>query len=227
MLVLVSKASRVVAPLVASVLSSALPISSTATACMEGSTPSFSHSASSELSRIGVDAPAQIIDASVRTYIGTVEQNAKGRIDITGKNRYFIVSMSGGEYYGHEFEQPFKFEIDAVGGVPSSCGVSCESTVVRTRGDGENLTVDCEMHFSISLCADESEPCLCRAEFSPNEKAQRSTYLACFPSKTDTLWSVAKRYGVPVSAISEKNSVPNAPNADSADSLRGVNYVLL
>lgn len=188
---------------------------------------SFTHSASFELPKMNIERGAQIIDACARAYVSSVEPNEKGRLCITGKNKYQIISMSNGEFFGHEAEHPFKYEIDGVSGVPASFDVSCDALVSRIRHDGENLGIDSEMCFAIRLLGESEVSCLWRAEFSDARVKKSSEYCACFPSHKDTLWSVGKRYGVSISELSAKNTLPGAPSADSAESLDGVKYIIV
>ncbi len=187
----------------------------------------FTHSAAIDLDKTNISTKASVVDASVRTYVGSVDYNEKGRLCITGKNKYHIISSSDGEYYGHEAEHPFKYETDGVQGEICAYDVSCESSVTRTRIEPDKLSVDTEMCFSILLHGDSEVDCLSRAEFSDAREKNSNSCRACFPSRDDTLWSVGKRYGVAISELSAKNTLPGSPSADSQESLLGVKYLIV
>ena len=58
-------------------------------------------------------------------------------------------------------------------------------------------------------------------------QAPGAVYTVCYPSKDDTLWSVAKRYHTPVSLLSAKNTLAPAPAADTPASLAGVRFLMV
>ena len=65
------------------------------------------------------------------------------------------------------------------------------------------------------------------ARFDTPLGAKGAVYTVCYPAKSDTLWSVAKRYHRAVATVSEMNRLADAPAADAPDSLGGVSYLLV
>ena len=52
-------------------------------------------------------------------------------------------------------------------------------------------------------------------------------YTICYPTRDDTLWSVAKRYHRALEEVVQKNHLSEATMADAAESLAGIRYLLV
>ena len=68
---------------------------------------------------------------------------------------------------------------------------------------------------------------ICDASLGDEVSTTGAFCTICYPSREDTLWSVAKRYRRSVDAVAEINSLAGAPSADSPESLAGVRYLLV
>ena len=97
----------------------------------------------------------------------------------------------------------------------------------RARVDGERIGVDAELSVSLATRGDTTFEMLSEATFGEAVVRQGAVYTVCYPSRDDTLWSVAKRYHRAVSVIADVNSLAGAPAADSPESLSGVRYLLV
>ena len=62
-----------------------------------------------------------------------------------------------------------------------------------------------------------------------SERRDGSTVIVYFPTDEDTLWSVGKRYGIPLSELQKQNGIPTDgdTDADSKKSLDGYAYLLI
>lgn len=124
---------------------------------------------------------------------------------------------------------PFRFEVGASGKEEVIGDYSAQANVIlcRARVDGERISVDAELAVSLAVMGESRFRMVTEARFGEKIDREASVYTVCYPSKDDTLWSVAKRYHRPVEAIAQINSLAGAPAADSADSLSGVKYLLV
>ena len=56
---------------------------------------------------------------------------------------------------------------------------------------------------------------------------RRGEYIICFPASSDTLWSVAKQYRVPVTALASGNGLTPTAGSDTPDALGGAGYLII
>jgi hypothetical protein len=126
-----------------------------------------------------------------------------------------------------EFEIPFRFvtegSADAVSDYDADIGtISC-----RARADGERILVDAELFVSFLTRGEREARMLGLASFSEAVSRSDAAYLIAFPSRADSLWSVAKRYHRTVAEVARMNPIAEGPMADAPDSLAGVRYLLV
>ena len=72
----------------------------------------------------------------------------------------------------------------------------CECTAVNSRGriDGERIAVDSEIYINGSTYGEEKINALSALHFGELVNADNGSIVVCYPSRTDSLWSVGKRY---------------------------------
>jgi hypothetical protein len=173
----------------------------------------FTLSDSLPLEEIGMTRDAHVIDAS-GTVIPEETVQEDGRTVITGKARFTLLVEKEGEYTTTDAELPFRYDLK------DECRRAiCEAEVitVRTRSDGERLGIDAEIFVRGSTWNE----VLCqmpeRVTFGERLTAQKGEWIICYPSAEDSLWCVAKRYGVPVESLAERNGISdrNTPDWES------------
>lgn len=181
------------------------------------------------LEEVGLHPGMKVIDADGTVTMGETECT-RGKYILTGKCRFRLILAADGDWSVQELEVPVRYEIDGAerGDCPvtaselDACVISC-----RARADGEKLALDAEIAVSGTLRGEAQEPVLAELTTGAAWQAPGAVYTVCYPAKTDTLWSVAKRYHVPVSELVAKNALAQAPAADAQDSLAGVRYLLV
>lgn len=147
---------------------------------------------------------AVIIDTSATAAAENFEYDAdKGKITVSGQCRYTLLLSDSGEYSTSEIQTPFRYELDATGNIqPAVSDADIEVVSCRARFDADSLCIDSEISVALSVSGEEAVNVLSEARFGEPLKRSRSDIIICYPSPDDTVWSVAKRYCVPVTSVS-------------------------
>ena len=80
----------------------------------------------------------------------------------------------------------------------------------RARADDERVFIDCEMNFNLLLCESTEISPLVGVEMGEARAPLGKGMLLCYPEADESLWSVAKRYGVRLGTLKSKNSIPES-----------------
>ncbi len=192
--------------------------------CMNGN---FSLNQTLKLADVGIRSEQTVIDVCATALSPTIEQES-GKLWLQGKCRCHAILWDGEEMSAQEFELPYRYEVGATKGKNASDHrANVDVILCRARVDGERISVDAELAVSLATVSEQRIKMISEAKFGERINRSGSVYTVCYPSSDDTLWSVAKRYHRPVTAISEINSLAGAPAADSKESLEGVSYLLV
>ena len=151
----------------------------------------------------------------------------KEKYRFAGKCRFHALLWDGVELSAQEFEVPFRYETDGGREPLTDCEISAEVISCRGRMDGERIGVDAELAFAIGLCGKREISVLAESAFEESHPSRGAVCTICYPERSDTLWSVAKRYHCSISDLSERNHLASAPAADASDSLAGVRYLVV
>ena len=162
------------------------------------------------LEELGISRDSKIVDicASAHTEEYALQN---GRLSIKGQCNYQLIHHLDGEYICKNFSMPFKYELDC-----KSCEnnnsikkylVKATVTSSKARSDSERLFVDCELGFDVFATDEGDATLLSEMIFGHSINKQRSEILLCYPDRDATLWSIAKQYGEPVSAIKKRNAI--------------------
>jgi hypothetical protein len=95
------------------------------------------------------------------------------------------------------------------------------------RMDGERVGIDAELAVSLRVHTPTPFTALTDVSLGNEVTRRRGEYVICFPSPTDTVWSVAKRYHAPMAALLAVNNLPAGSKADARESLEGVGYLIV
>lgn len=197
----------------------------------------FTLSDSLPLADAGIHPAARVVDITATATPEDLKTDAeKGRCLLTGKCRCHLLLQKEGELTTAILELPFRYEFeDIVSGKAGSAlprdGQTFDGNVTavncRARMDGERIGIDAEL--AVSLCTHAQSPftTLTDADFGGEISRRRGEYVICFPAATDTVWSVAKRYHAPMTALTAANELPAGIKADGKDSLGGVGYLIV
>lgn len=183
----------------------------------------FTLSDSVLLDEIGTSRDAKIIDVCGASFVEDALPE-DGRCVVSGKARFTLLCEKEGEFSTADVELPFRYEVK---GVADSALCSAEVITARARSDGERVGIDAEIAVRGSLWCADALKMPRRIAFGEEIVRDRGALVICYPSKDDSLWSVAKRYGVKVGALAERNGIANAEVFDSAGSLADARYLML
>ena len=191
--------------------------------CVNGN---FSVGTTLPLEEVGIRAGMNIVDVSLIPSVTALE-NEHGKYYLSGRCRTQVILSDADEISAQEFDIPFRYETDGSGEQVTDYDAAVDVISCRARVDGERISVDAELAVSLALRGEVSFKMLTEAHFGEPLSRTGALCTVCYPSREDTLWSVAKRYHRSVDAITEMNSLAGSPAADSPDSLMGVNYLLV
>ena len=111
--------------------------------------------------------------------------------------------------------------------IVADCGVITQ----RGRIDGERMGLDCEIYLSGCAYGKERINTLTALHFGELVKRDNGRISVCFPSSSDSLWSVGKRYNVSTEKIIEDNKINVKPelsvSADSHDSIGCAHHLII
>jgi len=180
-------------------------------------------SISSTCPRAGVlPAGALPIDAFGEAEISekTVEG---GRTVLAGTVVCHVLYRTGAEYASGEAD--FMFRVNVEGDL-SAADVRASAPILRLKEEGENLTLDGELQFSVTAGGTVTVRRVASVVFTPAAEVRTADMELCYPAPDETLWDVAARYGVSPARIAADNGIEGeAPGR--RDSLDGVRWLLI
>lgn len=198
-------------------------VSSQAIKCLNGN---FSLNTALTAEEAGIRSGASVIDVSILPTVTSVECE-HGKYYLNGTCRVHLVLAEGEEISAQELEIPYRYETDGTADTVTEYDATVTPISCRARADGERVGIDAELAVSLCLRGEVRFETVCEATFKEPINRGGAVYTICYPSREDTLWSVAKRYHRPVSTVAEINTLAGAPAADAPDSLAGVSYLLV
>lgn len=175
---------------------------------------------------IGLPVGARVLDADGAVMLNEIESD-RGKYRFGGKCRFRLVLATGDDCTVQEVEVPVRYETDGTATPVTASELSAEMLSCRARIDGEKLLLDAEIAVSGTLRSEQTVSVLTEATAGAAWQAPGAVFTVCYPAKEDTLWSVAKRYHVPVADLCAKNALAQAPAADASDSLSGVKFLMI
>lgn len=188
----------------------------------------FTLSDSVSLEDVGIASECSVIDCSGVAMIDSVTYNENGRMTANGKARFTLLLDREGEYLCSDVEMPFKYCAD-VGERGQDTVHALYSSVIssRARIDGERVGVDAEIGIGGYIADVKEIKVLDEVSFGDEITRGRGEIVVCYPSKNDSIWSVAKRYGSTVSELLKKNHISHDAQYDSHQTLSGINYLIV
>lgn len=185
-------------------------------------------SATKPLAGLGIRPEAKVVEVSAEV---SAQQPAPshGTCLLPGTVRFRVLTRSGdGEYSTAEFEQPFRLETTADStDLPAMDRSILTPVLVSAAVDGDLLRASAEISAALALFADKELSAVKQLRAGDPVPAPDAACVICYPAAGDTLWSVAKRYRVPVASLQKKNDLPASTPADSPDSLNGVHFLVV
>ncbi len=176
--------------------------------CISGN---FTQSVYEPLGSFGLDGDCEVLDVCVTSVADSMAYD-RGKWILSGESCINLLMRTGDEYATHDITLPFRYETDGETGVPMLTSVDVQAVSGRARIDGGRLGLECEMAVSARVCVEENLTALTEARFG--DVLERPTEMVvAFPERGETLWSLAKRYHAPLSALAKLNATPVSPTA--------------
>ena len=188
----------------------------------------FTQSDSMTLEEAGLTPEHRIVDITGYAYPESAFLDGE-RWVFSGKTKFSVLAEKDGEYSNAELELPYRYSIDSknIEGENSYASAVAEVISARARLDGERIGVDAEIMMCGVISKTENTRMLDSVSFGEETERGRGEYIICYPSRTDSLWSVAKRYGKTVRALTLANNLNVTETPDSADTLEGVHFLIV
>lgn len=145
----------------------------------------------------------------------TGAEKSGGKLIFTGNVDIYAILSCGGVYMGKIFSSPFRAETDAAM-TPDNFDYSADASVIDIKGrtsDGK-LCADMEIMINyITFAKKESDVVsvlsLCRDKPRKTDNGAKITLY--YPSKGETLWDIAKKYGTTESELAQANGPDGNP----------------
>lgn len=167
------------------------------------------------------DEEHEILDAMAEAEI--CEKVADGtRFSLSGKLQCHLLCLRAGELFTQDATLPFRVILEG----SDKTDVDCRVVNCRTSKSGGKLRADAELQFALYDLPQASVRLLEEASFTPRKVAPRAAIELYYPEVGQTLWSVAKQYGIPPQALADANAL-DADAPDDKDSLGGRRFLLI
>ena len=191
--------------------------------CVNGN---FSLNTTLPLEEVGIRSGMSIADISLTPTVTALEQD-HGKYYLTGRCRAQVILTDAEDAVAQEFDLPFRYETDGGTEEVTDYDVTVRVISCRARLDGERIGVDAELAIGLCTRGETRVEVLTEARMGDTLVRSGAVCTVCYPSREDTLWSVAKRYCRAVDEIATANDLSGAPAADSPESLAGIKYLLV
>lgn len=146
------------------------------------------------LEELSLMSGAQIVDVCANAYVQDVSCE-DGKVIFRGSCKYNLICQLDGEYSYCEARVPFRCECEGEGRI-DSFDACVEVLNCRARSDGDFLNVDAELELACTAIENVETPMLESASFGDDINEVSGVWTVCYTNGEDTLWDIAKRYGV-------------------------------
>lgn len=195
---------------------------SSASSCFSGN---LTLSDSLPIDEIGITVGARIIDACGTAFVDEY-CFANDKCALSGKAKISMLCEKDGELSVVETELPFNYKTSAEGEFTRAMA-EAQVIFVRARTDGDRVGIDAEIGFCGTASLVGEEKILDNAFFADDLNRPGGEITVCYPSVGDSLWSVAKKYGVSLDSLCKNNKISDVGEYDSLESLKDVNFLLI
>ena len=181
-------------------------------------------SVSSELpaEALSMGEDVEILDHVCEAEIGE-RSTENGKLALDGKLQCHLLCRRGGEICTQDAAFPFRL---ITGQGAENAYVDCRVADCRVRLQNGILRADAEVQLSLCDALPLPLHVLNEAAFTPHAPAPRAAIELYYPAPGQTLWDVAKKYGVSPDALCEANGlVCDAPG--EKDTLAGKKFLLI
>ena len=185
----------------------------------------FTSSEARTLDELGIDAGSKIIDVSGVPLVDSVSADG-GKMKISGRMKYTVVLENDGEYNAREIEMPYTFSTDC----KHECGnnfVSAEAVSTRGKIDGERISLDSEISLICKSYLCEGISTLEAMHFGEGVDAINNQFVVIFPSREDSVWSIAKKNFVSPEKIIASSPELSGVALDESEAMSLVHHIII
>ena len=183
----------------------------------------FSISGECERTALPLDGEVEILDVTAEPEIA--EKAGDGsRITLSGDLKCHLLCMRGNEIFVTDAAFPFRVSTQQGGEdvMVDACVPVCRATL-----GPDTMRVDAELQLALRAVTQTPVRSLSEATFTRCESPTPVEGIELYyPTGTETLWSVAKRYGCTPDAIADANGL-DSTDLSSPDSLAGKRFLLI
>ncbi len=163
---------------------------------------------------VSADIPPEVfegINGDVLLTLGNVV-NCKAiptgrKIECRGDADITFVCQNGEELSSVKYTVPFKGEFDNPSDENAKVLLNCSCGEIKTRFDGDGYSVTTEVFADISVSTDKIQTVLKSVNaFDKEVSASPAPFVLYYPSKKETAWNIAKKYGISVEALKKANN---------------------
>lgn len=158
----------------------------------------------------------ELVSVSASSTVTGAEKSG-GKLVFTGMTDVSAILSNGGNVYsGKSFQAPFRAEIDA-GFVPDDFDYTASAAVIDAKGriDAGKLCADIEIAISYAVFANKTAEVVSRLTVmrdKPRTRPALASITLYYPSKHDTLWDIAKKYGTSKAELAAANGLSGEPS---------------
>ncbi len=147
----------------------------------------------------------------------------------SGKTRFSVIAEKDGEYSNAELELPYKYVTDVRQSADGNAYASATAEVINSRArlDGERIGIDAEIMLCGVTSMTRDISMLDSVSFGDESVREKGEYVICYPTRTDSLWSVAKRYGARLDDLKMANKLNVTGAPDSRETLEDVHFLVV
>ena len=163
----------------------------------------FTFSETRTLEELSIDPESQIVDVSAIAKIdSTLCENS--RLKASGNVKYTVILEKNGEYSGKDIELPFTYIGECR---PQTKNIFSSCEVISTRGklDGERISLDSEISLIFKAYCENDISAVEAMHFGDLLNKNEKQTVVVFPTREDSVWSIAKKYCVASERIISSN----------------------
>ena len=164
-------------------------------------TSNFTVSERLPLSSTGIPEEAEILYTTASVNMDKCD-TSDNKYVFSGNGVFTVIYKKEGDVYSSDVSVPIKYLADAESALPPAC-FDCTAWVLdnNTKVADGNLCIDAEIGISAECFASNKLSVVDRVVFGEDIPPREPEIVVCYPSASDSVWSVAKRYKVSPSKI--------------------------
>ena len=182
-----------------------------------------------ELSKLGIsDDRITTVDVVGSATAESVDREGDKWV-VNGKCRFAVMyeTEDDGEVKCAETELPFKYEFNGAEGETARFDCNVFAVDCGCRCEGERINLDCELYIVTTIIGEHRCERVCSVSVTGDRGETRRGFTVCYPDKSDSLWSVAKRYRANVLTTALENGIEAGGDADCVGLPEGKKYMIV